>query len=248
MGERGPAHPRVLLNGDTDIVAVAKLASLHSISNEAISDTTYPLAQQIGQTLASSDGPTLDRGLLYGAGPPEPIGVVGRARLAAGADLRAAAITAWSRLLAAGANPSATRIFCHPSQLGAEWSRTDLNGQPVHADAGAGTALSLGPGIPVVTVPTLNVDDVLAVDTSVVYFVVKEALHFEMSPYADDAWVTDSQSMRVKLRAAVAAPLPEKSLRKVTLGNPLTVTATGDEMEATATTAAVTRGSAPTKK
>ena len=93
----------------------------------------------------------------------------------------------------------------------------------------------------------MNVDDVLAVDTSVVYFVVKEALHFEMSPYADDAWVTDSQSMRVKLRAAVAAPLPEKSLRKVTLGNPLTVTATGDEMEATATTAAVTRGSAPTR-
>jgi hypothetical protein len=86
----------------------------------------------------------------------------------------------------------------------------------------------LGPGIVVVPVPMLEVEDILAVDTSVVWFIERERLSIEISPYADDAWVTDSASMRVKLRAAVAAPMPAKSLRKLTIENRQVLTQEGE--------------------
>ncbi len=206
----GEAIPSVQLNGETDIVGVCKLASLHWVSNEALGDTQFPLAAQIGKVLSDSDGPALDLGLLYGSGAPAPDGVVAKSPLAApGADLRESAINAWGELLASGAEPSSVRVFCHPVPLATELARVGTDGQPIHPNGGT---LTLGP-VTAVPVPSLSVGHVLAVDVSSVYFVVREALSFEMSPYGDGAWTHDSQSVRVKLRAAVAAPLPEKSLR-----------------------------------
>jgi Phage capsid family len=208
----------VQLNESTDIVAVAKLASLHYISNEAVNDTSYPISEQIAKVLADSCGPVLDAGLLYGQGVKEPVGVVAKATAAGSApDFRAAAITAWGELVGAGATPANVVVFAHPVPIATEWARVGSTGEPIHEDQPADTALSLGPGITCIPVPTLLPADVLAVDTSNVYFVVRDQLTFEATPYTDSAWTTDSQAMRTKLRAAVAAPVPAKSLRTCTI-------------------------------
>lgn len=53
----------------------------------------------------------------------------------------------------------------------------------------------------------LHREDVLAVNTSMVFFVVREAVQFEGSPV--QGWNRDSFSIRVKGGLAIAAPVPE---------------------------------------
>ena len=217
----GAPIPKKQLSPDVDVVATCALKSLHSVTNESLDDTSFPLAQEIGRLLREADGPKLDSGLLYGAGGVEPDGVVPKAAAAGEAvDFRQACIRAWSELVAAGAGADTTRVFAHPVPIGAEWARVNDAGTPIHDDQDAGRPLSLGPGITVIPVPTLQPADVLACDVASVFFIERDALEMELSSHGDDAWTTDSQSLRVKLRAAVGAPLPTKSLRKVTISAP----------------------------
>ena len=63
----------------------------------------------------------------------------------------------------------------------------------------------------------------LAVDVSSVFRVVRSDFVVEVNPAA--GWTTDTLSLRVKGRLAVAAPTPEKSLRRVTIAEPEAATA-----------------------
>jgi len=82
----GAPLPIIGLHDAADIVATAKLGEIVMLSNESVADTSVNLTQQVGMLLADAAGPELDRGLLYGTGSPEPIGVVANAPAVDGAD------------------------------------------------------------------------------------------------------------------------------------------------------------------
>ena len=170
----------------------------------------------------------MDAGLLYGRGQAqkEPVGVWPKAPEAEEAPtFRDAVIRAWSELLAVGATTAAVKVFVHPFRLGEESSVMGNDGHPVHGDALGDTQLHIGPGVPVTPIPMIEEDHVLAVDTANVFFIVREALSFEMSESGADAWQRDARSIRVKLRAAVGAPMPDKSLRRCTIAEAATAKA-----------------------
>ena len=127
------------------------------------------------------------------------------------ADFREACITAWGELSAAGADVPSITVFAHPTVIASEWSRVNGNGTPIHDDAPSGE-LTLGPGIRTLGVPMLNVADVLAVDTSLVFRVVRSDFRVDLSP--DAGFTRDAVVLRVRGRVTTAAPDPQKSLRK----------------------------------
>ena len=218
----GELIPSVGLNPEHDVVAVCALKSLHRIPNEALNDTSYPLLSQVGRKLGDADGPKLDRALIYGQGQREPVGVWPKAPAAdEAATFRGAVLRAWSELLSVGARRASVKVFVHPFRLGEEWGVMGDDGHPVHGDVAGDTQLFIGPGIPVTPIPVIEEDHVLAVDTSNVFFIVREALTIESSASGDNAWQYDSRSIRVRLRAAVGAPMPEKSLRRCTIAGAL---------------------------
>jgi HK97 family phage major capsid protein len=203
--------------GDASVVvASAKLAGLVELSNEMVADAAINLTAALTGVLRDTFSADLDRGVLYGDAPPEPIGVYPTAPAAAGGpDLRSAAITAWSELVAAGARADQVVVFAHPATVGTEWARVaDTSGMPLHGDSATGD-LTLGPGITVVPVPVMQPADVLAVDVSAVYLVVRQDFTVDLSP--DAGFERDVATLRIKGRFAVAAPAPDKSLRKVTI-------------------------------
>lgn len=211
--------PNATLNDDVYIAEVKKIGNKIDLSNESIADAPQDLSITVGRCLADSFGPVIDKGLLYGEDGVEPQGVVARAIASTPApDFRSAVIGAWGELVAAGAPPANVTVFAHPVPLAKEWARTNDNGTPIHDDASAGSPLTLGPGIRTIAVPMLQPEDVLAVDVSYVFFVVRDAVEFEGSPYP--SWDRDSLSIRVKGRVAVAAPVPGRSLRTVSIEGP----------------------------
>ena len=96
--------PSANLNDEVYEVAVCKLGTLISLSNESVDDTAYPLSQNVGRAIADSCGPIVDNAFLYGEGGLAPKGVWDAAPAADEApDFRAAAIIAWGELANAGA-------------------------------------------------------------------------------------------------------------------------------------------------
>lgn len=212
VGE-GQAIPSVNMNDDADVVAVAKLAGLVTMSSEFIDDNELPISDLLGQTVADSMGPELDDGLLFGAGAPEPEGVMDAAPEAVGgADFRADVIGAWGELVDAGANAETIVAFASASVIAWELARvSEGSGVPIHQD---GAAAMLGPGIRLVPVPTLSAGQTLVADVSRLYLVLRSDFEAEISDQA--AFATDQILMRVKGRFAVACPTPGKTLRAIT--------------------------------
>lgn len=208
--------PETDLNDDSYVISVCKLATIVGLSNESLEDASVPISGLVTQAITDALGPVMDNGLLYGAAPPAPDGVVAHATAAAaGADFREAVITAAGELGDAGANPARIVAFAAPSIVNAEWARTgEGSGLPIHADAPAG-ALTIGPGIGVVAVPSLTGGDVLVADTSSLFLVVRDQLSMELNQSV--YFAHDATALRVRARVAVAAPTPTKSLRKATI-------------------------------
>ena len=207
--------PETDLNDDSYVISVCKLATIVALSSESIEDAAVPISGLVTQAITDALGPVMDTGLLYGAAPPAPDGVIAHATAAAaGADFREAVITAAGELGDAGANPDRIVAFAKPSIVNAEWARTGTgSGLPIHPDAPAG-GLTIGPGIGVVAVPSLT-DDVLVADTGSLFLVVRDQL--SMTPNDSVYFAHDARALRVRARVAVAAPTPLKSLRKATI-------------------------------
>lgn len=215
VGEGAPI-PEVDLDDDADVVAVAKLAGLVGSSNEFLDDNELPIAGLLGQTVAASMGPKLDNGLLYGAGPPAPVGILAAAPTSApGTDFREAAIIAWGELTDAGANADNLVAFASGGTIAAELARVSAaTDEPIHRD---GAIPALGPGIRLQPVPSMAPGTVLVADTSTVYLVLRNDFEAAMSEHA--GFKTDQSVMRIKGRFAVACPTPNKSLRVASFGS-----------------------------
>lgn len=206
--------PDIDMGDEVAVVDVAKLGGQVGLSNESIADTQFPLAQALSRAISDAVAPQLDTGLLYGAGPPAPRGIVATAPDAGAAPtFREAVIRAWSELMNAGA--AEATVFASPLVIGEEWALTDANGQPLHADSPAGAELSLGPGIEVRKVPGLHREDVLALDRSGTWLVQRD--DFRVDSSEAPLFNRDATVFRVRGRFAVACPDPPKRLRKVTI-------------------------------
>jgi hypothetical protein len=194
--------PTITVNDDSVAAVVAKLGGIASLSNESIGDAPFNIESALGAVLRDSLSANLDVGLLYGPGPPAPAGLVGVATDAtAGEDLRAAVIGGVGELVAAGANPETVVAFVNPIDAALEMGRT-ADGVSVHAD---GNALRVG-SVELVPVPKLTIGDVLVVDTSAVYLIIRDDFTVDLS--TDDGFANDSTPLRIKGRFAAGVRRP----------------------------------------
>lgn len=214
IGENGTI-PEVDLNDAAEIVAVAKLAGILTMSNEFVDDNELPMGDLLRKAVADSMGPKLDRGLLFGAGAPEPVGVLAAAPLTAVfPDFRQGVIAAWGELLDAGADAEQVVAFASGATVAGELARTTADDVPIHAD---GAAAMVGPGIRLIPVPSLSAGEVLVADLSGLYLVLRSDFTADFSEHA--GFAKDQVLLRIKGRFACACPTPEKTLRRVPAGS-----------------------------
>ena len=124
VGEAQPL-PEVESNPTGPTVAVAKIAGIVGLSNEMVADNSISVTSLLGQAIASSMGPKLDNGLLYGAGSPAPVGILAGVPVALeqGVDLRTDTILAWGELVDAGADPANVVAFASGGDVAEELAR-----------------------------------------------------------------------------------------------------------------------------
>ena len=92
------------------MVAIAKIGGIVDLSNEAVTDSSINLTASLGTVIQDSLSRDLDLGLLNGSGPPEPVGVIGVAPTAVGADLLAQVTVAKGAIGDSGGTPTALAI------------------------------------------------------------------------------------------------------------------------------------------
>ena len=211
VGEGQPL-PAVEVNPAAYTVTVRKLAGTFSVSNESIDDTSFSLADAIGQVVADSLGPVLDTGLLGGDGvAPNPAGVLGAAPTVPTAGIWAGVYAAQGAIGDAGG--TATHVALMPSTLATEAARVDAQGRPLYADG-----LSIG-GLQLVACPSLSAADALVYDGVSMRLIVRNDFAFEASPFPE--FKSDLTTARVKGRFSVSWPSgPNKSMRKFTIAAP----------------------------
>ena len=200
--------PAVGLGDDAEIVAVCKLASIVLVSNESINDTDVNLTRQIGSLLEDSASTELDHEILYGEGAPAPAGVVAAVPEAA-ADLAGALTEAIGSIGDAGGTVS--HLAAKPSVLAHARNERDNEDRPLWPGS-----LGAAFGLTGVAVPELESDDVLAFDQSRVYLIVNTDFAVDLS--FDWAFNRDAGAIRLKGLFAVATPVVQKAMRKLTVG------------------------------
>jgi HK97 family phage major capsid protein len=205
VGEGQPL-PQVDINPDAYTVAVKKLAGTFSISNESVGDSTFSLADAIGQVVADSLGPKLDSGLLAGDGTgANPAGVLGAAPVVPDGAL-------WPQVFAAqgaigDAGGTASHVGLRPSLLASEAARVDANDRPLYPDG-----LATVGGMQLVGVPILAPDQVIVYDALTMRLIVRNDFAFEASTFPE--FTSDLTTARVKGRFSVSWPSgPNKSMR-----------------------------------
>lgn len=203
--------PIVGLGDDAVVVGVCKLASIVLMSNEGWADADVNLTTEFGDLLRDSASAELDRGLLYGEGAPEPAGAVPGARPAEGADLGAAITAAIGSIGDYGG--VASHLCARPSVLAGARDLRDAAGVQLHP-AGIGGSY----GLQEVGVPQLESDDVLVIDATRTFLIVRSDFGVDVS--GDYAFRQDATAIRIRGRFAIGVPSVDKALRKVTVTGP----------------------------
>lgn len=198
--------PVVGLGDDADIVGVCKLASIVLMANEAVSDSSVNITAEFTQLLQDTASAELDRGVLYGAGAPEPAGAVAAALPAAGEDLGAAITAAIGSIGDAGG--AATHLAARPSVLAAGRDMRDAAGVQLHP-GGIGASY----GLAEVGVPELRAADILVLDQTRTWLIVRN--DFQVDQSGDAFFDRDAWALRLRGRFAVAAPDLPKALRRL---------------------------------
>ena len=195
--------PDVALNDAAYVAAVAKIGGIIDLSNESVADNSINLTAALAVLLQDSLSRDLDLGLLLGSGPPEPVGVIGVAPSAIGADLLGQVTAAKGSIGDAGGSP--TTLAISATALAAEDAKSGAAG--LFYPNGFAAAVGLVP----VVVPGLATP--LVFDKSRCYLVVRDDARAEMS--TDYHFHFDATSLRVKARVAAAIPDPNKAIRKL---------------------------------
>jgi len=202
--------PVAALDTDAVVVAVCKLAQIIALSNESVRDATVNLDNEVGRLLADSAGPVLDAGLLYGTGGLQPAGVVAIAETVNGSDLA----TALTEAIGSTGDQGGTinTIAALPSVFAQARNERGADGTRLYPQ-GVGAEF----GVREVGVPTMHPGDILAYDADRVDLIVRDDLRIDTS--ADRLFEYDAVAVRLRGRFAVAAPEPDRSLRKLVVGD-----------------------------
>jgi capsid protein len=198
--------PVVDMADDAYVVAVAKIGGIVDLSNESVTDSAINLSNSLALVLRDSLSRDLDLGLLNGSGPPEPVGVIGTAPSATGANLLAQVTAAKGSIGDAGGTPDTLAISA--TALAAEDAKLSTQGELVY-DNGFAAAV----GLTAVVVPALATP--LVYDASRCYLAVRNDAMVEMS--RDWHFDRDATSVRIKARVTAAIPDPHKSIRKLSV-------------------------------
>jgi HK97 family phage major capsid protein len=207
LGEN-TALPVVALNDDAVLSVVCKLAGLLKISNELVIDSTTNLTQALGTLLRDSLSAQLDSGLLLGTGAAnnQPDGIIAKATAVTGTSLLDATSKAVGAIGDSGG--SADTIALSATTIATENARLASTGGSLLYPQGFGAAV----GLKVVAVPGMV--DRLVYDSSRVFLVLGQDSTAEFSN--DYFFGDDAVAIRVKARINAAAPVPAKSIRKLT--------------------------------
>lgn len=197
--------PEIALGDSAYVAAVAKIGGIVDLSNESFTDSSINITAGLGVILQDSLSRDLDLGLLNGSGPPEPVGVIGVAPSAIGADLLGQVTAAKGSIGDAGGTP--TTLAISATTLAAEDAKTGAAGLFYPAGFAAATGLTS------VVVPGLATP--LVFDKSRCYLVVRNDARVEVS--TDYHFAHDATSLRVKARVAAAIPDPNKAIRKLSV-------------------------------
>lgn len=204
LPELGPI-PEIDVADAAYIVSVAKIAGLVTLANELISDAEVNVTSAVSTVLTDSLSRDLDLGLLNGAGPPEPDGVVPAAPAVVNADFLAGVTQAIGEIGDAGGN--ADTLALSGAALAAQSGKTGPNG--LFYPNGFGAAV----GLKTVVVPALATP--LVYDSTRCFLVVN-GQDSEVAVSNDYAFNKDASTLRVKARVAAGIPAPAKSIRKIT--------------------------------
>ena len=196
------------LNDDAVVVATAKIGGLLDISNEMLSDASINVTAQITTVIRDSLSKQLDQGLLFGEGPPEPQGIV------ATADEASRRRPARSGAHRARVDQRRGRRRDDPGRVRGDAGRRRRAARR-HRRADVPNGFAAVTGLTHVTVPELAVPLVYA--RTRLHLVLRDDPIVEVS--TDFRWDYDAASVRVKARMAAGCPDPDKSLRKLSVGD-----------------------------
>lgn len=211
------------------IVSVAKIAGLVTLANEFLSDSEVNVTSAVSTVLTDSLSRDLDLGLLNGAGPPEPDGVIPAAPAVVSADLLAGVSQAVGEIGDAGG--TADTLAISGAALAAENSSLDAAGALKYGPGGAFGGFPATVGLKAVVVPALATP--LVYDSTRCFLVVN-GQDSEVATSNDYAFAKDAATLRVKARVAAGIPAPAKSIRKIT--------AAGTQASSTSTASSKAKG------
>ena len=200
--------PSLLLNDETLIVSVCKVAGLLPVSAEMYSDAAVNITTWVTGALANSLSRDLDLGLLNGTGSPQPDGIIAQADAVDGPSLIGAAGAAIAAIGEAGGQ--ASTIAMSPTTYAAELTATDDLGHLIHPDGLADLA-----GLAIVQVPGLTPS--LVYDASRTFFVLGQDSN--VTPHDDPQH--DALLLLVKARANVGVPVRDSAIRSLTITPPV---------------------------
>lgn len=198
--------PTVDMGDDAYVVGIAKIGGIVDVSNESITDSSINLSNSLATVLQDSLSRDLDLGILNGGGPPEPIGVIGVAPPALGADLLAQVTAAKGSIGDAGGSPDTLAISA--TALAAADAAKGTTGELVYSQGFAAAV-----GLTAVVVPALA--SPLVYDSARCFLAVRNDAMVEWS--RDWHFDRDATSVRVKARVTAAIPAPQKSIRKLSV-------------------------------
>lgn len=206
--------PVLDLEGGEYDIAVSRLSGSILIGQESIDDTEYPVTQQVEQVIQDKFSNKLERDFIGGAGPhPTPTGILAVAAEVAGADLELAAVEAKAEIGTSGGE--ANSIAMSPTLIGTLESARDQIGRALYPDAGT-TFAGLA------TVRSVAATQAIVYDSTRLWLVINRDFTAEFSRETSEAWNRFAQSLRIVGRFALAAPMPAKSVRKLSVTGPAT--------------------------
>ena len=204
--------PTLDLEGGEYDAAVSRLSGSILISEESVSDAEYPITAQVEQVLQDKFSNKLERDFIGGAGPfPVPTGILAVAAEVGGADLELAAIAAKGEIGTAGGE--ANSIAMSPTLIAGLESARDEIGRALYPDAGT-TFAGLA------TVRSVAATQAVVYDSARLWLVINRDFRAEFSRQVSEAWNRYAVSLRIVGRFALAAPMPAKSVRKLTVADP----------------------------
>ena len=200
-----------LESGEYD-AAVSRLSGSILISQESLDDADWPISAQTEQVIEDTFSAKLERDFISGAGPhPTPLGILNVASEVTGADLELAAVAAKAQIGERGGE--ANSIAMSPTLIGTLESARDTLGRALYPDA-ATTFAGLA------TVRSVAATQAICYDSTRLWLVINRDFSAQMTPYVSEAWNKYAQSLRIVGRFALAAPMPAKSVRKLSVTEP----------------------------